>query len=158
LEQLLRFDATPEWVSRNWSRATTRLAELDLQGWRVPVTIGTNPEDLVGSITYYFDARDQLQRISVHGYTGDAAPILALATGRYQMQNFPSVRGDLYIGTMDGQPLGMLRIAPARVARSQAAGGRFEVLMELNRTGSPYGLSGECRRILQGATVPPSVP
>jgi hypothetical protein len=157
LEQLLSFDATPAWISGNWARVTTRLAEIDLQGWRVPLATGTSPKDLVGSVTYYFDSLEQLQRISLYGYTGDAEKILTMATQRYQMQTYPSVNGDLYLGFVEGQPLGMLHVRPAPVVRSAAPGSRYQILMEINRTGSPYGLSSECQRILRRTGFPTPV-
>ena len=83
---MLSFDITPEWVAGQWSRITTRLSDLDLNGWRVPIAMGANPTDLAGSITYYFDPQRRLQRVIVHGYLTDPKELVHLATTRYGMQ------------------------------------------------------------------------
>ena len=55
LEQLLSFEITPDWITSQWARVSTRLSDLTLQGWRVPFAIGSRPDDLAGSLTYCFD-------------------------------------------------------------------------------------------------------
>ena len=61
---LFRFDITPEWVVQNWPRVSSQLAEFSFSGLRVPVVSGTSIHDLAGSLTYYFDSQQRLQRTS----------------------------------------------------------------------------------------------
>ena len=71
LAEVLRFDATVDWVLQRWPRVTTGLPYLQLQGYRVPLVTGTGLADVAGSLTYYFNARQQVQRITFRGTTGD---------------------------------------------------------------------------------------
>lgn len=151
LEPLLRFDITPEWVTNQWSRVTTQLSDLDLNGWRVPIAMGSNPRNLAGSISYYFDTQRRVQRITVHGYLSDPTELVRLATTRYGMHRMPSARGDLYVASIEGKTIGALRLLRPPVVRAEAPGQRCAVLMELNRTGTSYGMSQEFQQILQAA-------
>lgn len=139
LEQLLSFHVTPEWISQNWSRVTTRLADLDLHGWRVPIALD-NHGGLYGSVTYYFDQQRRLQRVLLHGYTRDASDVIRLATTRYQMKRVPSTVSDLYLAKVDGQTVGGLRLDLTPVLRSSSPK-RCEIHLELNRQASGYGMS-----------------
>ncbi len=83
LGEVLRFDISPQWVMARWPRVTASLAELDLQGYRVPLVTGTRQDDLAGSLTYYFDKEHRVVRIAFRGTTGDPRRIIALATTRF---------------------------------------------------------------------------
>ena len=72
LAAVFRCDITPPWVMSQWSRVSTGLAELDLHGYRVALISGTREGDLAGSLTYYFNIQQRLQRITFQGSTGDA--------------------------------------------------------------------------------------
>ena len=148
LEHLLSFNVTPEWISGNWQRVTTRVAELDLQGWRVPIAIGSGPQTIAGSTTYFFDSHRQLQRIMLHGYAADPSELINLAASRFQMRRIPSPTDDLYTASVEGRTIGALRVKYAPVAES-ASEKRSEVLMELNRQGTSYGMSQELSRLLE---------
>ena len=147
LEHLLSFQATPEWIGKNWSRVTTRLADLDLHGWRVPIML-ENQGELYGSITYYFDQQRQVQRILLHGYTSDASDIVQLATTRYQMKRIPSTVSELFTAKIEGRMIGGLRVDFTPILKSNAPK-RCEVFMELNRQGSSYGMSHEFTHVLR---------
>ena len=151
LEQLLSFEITQDWITSQWSRITTRLAELDLQGWRVPLARGSDPTDLAGSITYYFDKQRVVQRIVLHGYMANPAELVQLATTRYRMQPVPNNLAELYTSSLDGKTVGAFRIRYAPVIRADVASRRCQILLELNRTGTPYGLSQEFRELLSVA-------
>ena len=49
LGEVLQFDGTPAWVMTRWPRVTAGLAELDLQGYRVPLVTGT-AQDVSGQM------------------------------------------------------------------------------------------------------------
>lgn len=89
VSELLRFDVTPDWIVRRWPRVSSGLAELQLQGYRVPVVTGTAPGDLAGALTYYFNVRQQVERITFHGTTGDVRPLVNLMTRQYRMVRRP---------------------------------------------------------------------
>ena len=110
--------------------------------------MGSSPEDFAGSITYCFDPQKHIQRIVLHGYLVDPTPLIQLVTTRYSMQRVPSPIDDFYVANIDGKMIGAMRLRYASVVRSEVPGHR-EVLLELNRTGTPYGISREFQRGLQ---------
>jgi len=60
-------------VISRWPRVSAGLAELQLQGYRVPLVSGTTANDLAGALTYYFNSRQQVQRITFQGTTATSA-------------------------------------------------------------------------------------
>ena len=83
LAEVLRFDVTPGWVMQRWPWISSGLSQLQLQGYRVPLVTGTQVDDLAGSLTYYFNAAQRVQQITLEGTTGDATKLLRLLVGRY---------------------------------------------------------------------------
>ena len=71
LGEVINFGATPSWIMTRWPRVTVGLAELDMQGYRVPLVTGTKYDDLAGSLTYYFDQDQRVKLIHFRGTTGD---------------------------------------------------------------------------------------
>ena len=68
---VFHFQITPEWIVAHWPAVSTGLAQLQLEGYRVPLVTGTARHDLAGSLTYYFNAEQKLQQITFVGTTGD---------------------------------------------------------------------------------------
>lgn len=146
LPLLLSFGVTQDWIRGNWNRVSTRLGELDLQGWRVPYSGGA--DDFVGSVTYYFDRRRQVQRIILHGYTSNPGELVQLAESHYRMTRIPDPVKDVYVAVVDGQPLGGMHCAYASVLNDRMAQEQCEVTLELNRQRSEYGMSYEFEQLL----------
>lgn len=138
LAEVLRMDVDPAWVYQRWSRKSTALAELDLYGVRVPLVTGTQVDDLAGSLTYYFDVDNKVQRISFRGRTGDARKLIALVTKRYDFRpQQPDMPGEyLYQVRWNGKPTSELRIRPMPVLWASAPHTSFQVELELARPGS----------------------
>jgi hypothetical protein len=137
LAEVLRFDVTPSWVMQHWPRVSTGLPCLQLQGYRVALVTGTRVTDLAGSLTYYFNAQQQTQRITFRGTTGDTSALVALLTGRYgfarRMLNDPSVM--LYEAVDSGnRPIGSAKIRSAKVINANQPYSRFEVELAMDRT------------------------
>ena len=150
LTYLLSFQVTPAWVSENWQRVSTRLAIMNLQGWRVPVARKFGSGTFAGSITYYFDHNRFVQRIVLHGYTDDPAPFVSVATTRYQMRRIPNLVGELYVATLEQQTAGALLVQYSAVSERKSEK-RCELMLEVNRQGSPYGLSRNFTKVLERA-------
>lgn len=135
LSEVFRFDATPQWILGRWPRVSTRLAELDLQGYRIPLVTGTAEHDLAGALTYYFDEQQQLQRITFYGTTGDPSKLVALAATRYgllrQFTDDPGLY--LYQTKWNGKPHSELQVRPSKVIRAGSPHTRFEVALVLLR-------------------------
>ena len=138
LGEVLRFDITKNWVFQRWQRKSTALAELDLFGVRVPLVTGTSLHDLAGSLTYYFDAQGQVQRISLLGSTGNTTQLEQMVTQHYGLQ----LQGSAFAGQRLYQLRGgenvysELSIRPAAVLRSDMPHESFTVELHLQRPGS----------------------
>jgi hypothetical protein len=135
LAEVIQFNASPGWVLQRWPRVTAGLAELDLQGYRVPLVTGTGQDDLAGSLTYYFDRSQKAARIDFQGTTGDPRKLIALVTNQYHFE--PQASNDpgllLYQVKWNGKPQSELRIRPARVVRADQPYARYEVQLAMKR-------------------------
>ncbi len=54
MTEAFRFDVIPSWVMSRWPRVSAGLPDEKYQGLRVPLITGVQPDDLAGSLTYYF--------------------------------------------------------------------------------------------------------
>ena len=136
LTQVLRFDVTTGWITSRWPRVSSSLAELQLQGYRVPLVTGTKQDDLAGVLTYYFNPRQQVQRITFFGTTGNAHKLVDLVTRRFgfvrRIANNPGM--SFYeIPERHRRPSSVLEIRPTRVLRSSQPLQRFEVALAIER-------------------------
>ena len=135
LGEVLRFDISPQWVMARWPRVTASLAELDLQGYRVPLVTGTSRDDLAGSLTYYFDKTHHVTHIHFRGTTGDPRKIIALATSRYQF--LPQQTDDpslvLYQVKWNGKAQSEMRIRSARVLRADQPLTNYQIELAMKR-------------------------
>ena len=73
--EIFNFDITPDWVEAHWS-CVTLVGPLSTRGYRVPISTGPTSSDLVGSLTYYFNNRLELEKITFEGFTGDLDRLL----------------------------------------------------------------------------------
>lgn len=148
LGEVLRFDITPTWVMHRFPRVSTVLADMQLDGLRVPLVTGTSPTDMAGTLTYYFDQYKRLQRVTLHAVTGEPMRFVTELQQVYQMQQEPSLGGGLYLLKWNGQAASVLHIAPAPVIYSDAPYSRFNVFLELNQAGLAYGLGPEAQQLI----------
>ena len=148
LEDVLRFDITPQWVMQRWSRVTTQLANLDMEGIRVPLVTGTESGDLAGSLTYYFDNQKHVQRITFHGYTDHEAKLTGLMIKKYGLKLEPSLGRGLYLAKWSGRPKSALWIKNASVVRADQPWSHLEIQLELNRPSHGYKLSQNFAQVL----------
>lgn len=149
LEEVLRMDISPAWVTARWPRVTTTLAETQLDGMRVALVTGTSPGDLIGSLTYYFDDDGRLQRLAFQGTTGDAGRLVELLVGQRRFQREASLGGELYTRQRFGRATGICRIRPLPVIRADMPNTRLEVMLEINRPGGGFGLSATASQLLE---------
>lgn len=136
LADVINFNATPQWIMMRWPRVTVGLAELDMQGYRVPLVTGTGYDDLAGSLTYYFDNDQRVKLIHFRGTTGDPRKIVGLVMQQYSF--LPQPTGDpalqLYQVKWNGKPVSELRVQSASVLRSDEPYSRFAVELALKRS------------------------
>lgn len=141
LRDVLDFNITPQWVTHHWSDVSTATAEINLRGLRVSLVTGTKPTDVVGSLTFYFDNQERLQRVVLDGHTGDPAQLVQLVTRYHGFRPERSLDAGLYTKRWNGQPTGMLWLAHPRRVRSGAVNSQFLLKLEINRTDGRYRLS-----------------
>lgn len=135
MEEVFRLDHTTGWVLAHWPRVSAGLAEVDLQGYRVPLVTGGQPDDVAGSLTYYFNKRQRVQRITFFGSTGDARRLVSLLALRHgfvrEIAADPSLF--LYRKREYRKVISELRIKPASVVRSDSPYTRFDVALLIER-------------------------
>lgn len=148
LRDVLRFDITPVWVPQHFSRVSTVLADMSLDGLRVPLVTGTEVGDLAGTLTYYFDRYQRLQRLKIHALTGDPVRVVQTLQQFYQLQQEPALGGGLYLIKWNGAPTSVLHVAPAPIIYATAEHSRYTVFLELNQPNIPYGLSAEAQQLI----------
>ena len=149
LAEVLRFDIPPAWVMQNFPTVNTGVGDMNLDGLRVPLITGTRPDDLVGTLTYYFDRFQRVQRISLHAVTGDPTRIGNEIQRNYRLQQQPALGGGLYTTTWNGTPTSILHITPATVITAEQQNARFTVFLEINQPGLQYGLSSQAQALIQ---------
>lgn len=138
MAEVFRFDVSPRWVADNWPRVSTALAQLELQGYRVPLVTGSAEDDLAGSLTYYFNPWQQLQRITFIGTTGDVRRLVTFMTSKHgfarRLTNDPGQF--LYeVPGPTGTPRGILWIRHFPVLKADRPHERYEVNLTLDRPG-----------------------
>lgn len=133
--EVFRFDVTPAWVMGNWPRVSAGLAEIDLQGYRVPLSTGPRQADVAGSLTYYFNRQQQVERITFQGTTGDARELLAWLTSAHGFQQVKAGGPHQYVYRVQerGRVLSELVITPSRVVRMDSPHARFDVSLSMRR-------------------------
>lgn len=151
LREVLRFDISPAWLPQRFSRVTTVTADVQMDGLRVPLITGTRPNDIAGSLTYFFDASQSLKRIQLHGMTGDPSHLAHLMVNFYQLKQEQSLGGQLFTSRWNNRITSMMQIAPAPVIYAGADHSKYIVFLELNQPSNQYGLSHEATDILKNA-------
>ncbi len=136
MAEAFRFDITPAWVLSRWPRVSAGLAELSLQGYRVPLVTGTAEDDLAGALTYYFNPRQQVQRITFHGTTGNSQRLIQLVVtqyrfGRHLVNNARVFRYE--VAEAAGPAKSYLEIRPMQVVKSVDPYRRLEVVLVMER-------------------------
>jgi hypothetical protein len=148
LEEVLRFDITPNWVIQRWPRVSTVQSEQYLEGLRVAVVTGTALDDVAGSLTYYFDKKGQVQRLILHGRTGDDRKLVQLVGAKFGLHSEPTFGAGMYVARWNAIPTSVLRVSFAPVVRSDRPHTRLQVLLEINRPEAFFGLSQEVQAVL----------
>ena len=142
---VFRFDRSVPWVMANWKRVSIFDSEQQLRGMRVPLVTGTQPDDLVGALTYYFDEDEKLQRITFHGTTKDDRKIVQLLTNRFHLKHESTYGKDVYASKWHGEPLSVLQVTAPPVRR-QASQPMYDVSCELNWPNGTHRLSAAVQK------------
>ena len=136
LDEIFRFDVNSGWVISQWPRVSAGLAEMRLQGYRVALVSGTSPDDLAGALTYYFNARQQAQRITFQGTTGDPGKLVQFLSTRYGFAR--RVSGDPRLVRYEvmgpkNEPVSYLDVRPSEVIKAEDAYRRYQLTLKMER-------------------------
>jgi hypothetical protein len=153
IEEALRLDVTPVWVTSRWTRVGTVVGDTDQMGLRVALVSGVQPNDVAGSLTYYFDQRHQLQKITFTGMTGDESRIITHLMNNFGLRPAPTLTAGLYQAQVGPNKMSTAHVNHLPVVRASATNARRELAIELFRPGvveAPISAAKE--------TVPPRGP
>jgi hypothetical protein len=149
IEQVFRFDLTPQWVASRWPRVSTVAgSDPDQLGMRVVLVTGTRPDDIAGSLTYYFDRHHQMQRITFTGLTRDPRRVLAAVVTPYRLKSQPTTDAAYYIGGDPKDPTSEVIVRHKPVLLAEAGVANSEVDVDLSRGES---LSSRAREEEEGS-------
>jgi hypothetical protein len=151
LREVLRFDIVPGWLPQRFSRVSTVTSNVQLDGLRVPLITGTQPKDIAGTLTYYFDASQSLKRIDLHGLTGDPSNLANLMVQFYQLKPEQSLGGQLFTTRWNNRVTSVMHVAPAPIMYAGADHSKYILFLELNQPDNQYGLSEEASEVLRTA-------
>ena len=137
LADVFRFNITPNWVMGQWPRVSTGMSQIQLIGYRVTLVTGTSPDDIAGSLTYYFTPQQRLQRIAFCGTTGDARKLVSFLTREFhfvrRVLNDPTLWRYEVPQPDGGEPQSILQIQSAEVVRADEPYRRFRVNLSIER-------------------------
>lgn len=133
IEQVFRFDITPQWVTGHWPKASTVAGDPKQLGMRVALVTGTQPGDVAGSLTYFFDEHHQLQRITFAGLTGDPRRLLATVVTPNGLKSQPTTDAAHYISGDAQKPTSEVTVRHLPVVGTNDSA-QVEVSVDLART------------------------
>lgn len=84
MDRIFRFDLLPEAIVAAWPKVYADDSAPPLRGYRTAILTGTAPDDLTGSITWWFDVR-QMCRIVLSGQIDDSKKLVDFMEYRYGM-------------------------------------------------------------------------
>ncbi len=139
--ELLRFDISPDWVRDQWTEIGGQYPDAGLLAIRVPIVTGTAPEDIAGSLTYFFDRQHRVQRIRLHGYTGDVRVLSQFVQERFGLKPYASIEPLLLLAFRAKRPVGVMRVQLSSSRAARATTAKYLVDLELNAPGKESQLS-----------------
>ena len=148
--EYLNFQVTEDWIRDRWPRISVTPGEDDLTGMRVALVSGPRPVDLHGSLTYYFDRQQQLQRIAFRGWTGEPTQLIDWLTRQFRFSEQSGGDAQRYFESSSwGRRKGFLRLDRPPVLRQDAPTEQFMVLLEILNPSSSLSISQQNRQIIE---------
>ncbi len=151
LGEVFRFEITPDWITSRWDRVSRVTADSGLIAYRVPLVTGVNVWDLHGSLSYFFDQQQRLQRIQFRGWTGDTTQLAQLLTSQFQLQSRQTSWAGLYTLDRWGTTCSAALIQQPAVIRAANSNQRFAIHLELNHPQSSLAVTPETAQLVQSA-------
>jgi hypothetical protein len=129
--EVLRFDLSPQAITQKWSRVSTGLSDPRFQGYRVPLMTGTSDSDLVGSLTYYFDGRPRMRRITFLGTTGNPRQLVDFLSRQYGFRRYRDGNARVTAYRVRYPYSGLLQIMPAEVLDKHQASTNYQLQLSI---------------------------
>jgi hypothetical protein len=130
---IFRFDLSPQAITQRWSRVSTMLSDTQLAGYRVPLVTGNAESDLAGSLTYYFDGRPRMRRITFLGTTGNPSRVIGYMAKYYGFRQVAGSTPRSMVYRTRSRFTGELTVTPAEVIDKNLASTNYRVVLWLGR-------------------------
>lgn len=153
LGEIIRFDVYPNWVKSRWPRVSTAPAADGLQGMRVALVTGSNAWDISGSLTYYFDQNQRVQRIALVGETGDATQLVKFLVDTFQFKVHQTQAAGLFTAGTSRRMYGVLKLEHPVVIAAADANHQVRVILEVNRPEGSLALSQNTLSLIQSTPL-----
>ena len=151
LSDIFRLGVDPSWVKARWNRISTSPESNGLHGFRVALVTGTNPWDLHGSLTYFFDKNQRAQRVTFRGWTSDTTQLVNLVTSKFKFKEQPTHWAGFYLVKSWGEPIGALLMQNPPVIFTDNPAQQVAVALEINGTNGKFTLSEDFRWLIKSS-------
>ena len=150
-EEIFRFNIDQNWIKRRWKRVSTSPGDAGLHGLRVALITGTNSWDLHGSLTYYLDTSQRVQRITFRGWSGDATKLTNLLTQKYGFRPQQTHWAGFYIAQKKRTPTGGLLMQHPTVIQTDNPVQQIAIVLEINNPAGKSVLSRDFHSLIEGS-------
>ena len=150
-EEIFRFDISQNWIKQRWKRVSTSPGDAGLHGLRVALITGTNSWDLHGSLTYYLDTSQRVQRITFRGWSGDATKLTNLLTQKYGFRPQQTHWAGFYIAQKKRTPTGGLLMQHPTVIQTDNPVQQIAIVLEINNPAGKSVLSRDFHSLIEGS-------
>lgn len=152
LRAWLRWDLPRGYLIWQHPNAAIVPTERNLLGYRIPFTTGLQPHDLTGTLTYYFDSKDQLQRMELSAASGNPWPMTQWLLPQFRLQPIPSTHPNVRLAILKSRdkPQSLLAVASGNASSASTP---HELFLELNRS-TDLGLGFHSSQLLQPTSNP----
>ncbi len=150
-DEIFRFDVSSDWIMSRWKRVSTCPGDPGLHGMRVALVTGTNSWDLHGSLTYYFDANQQPQRITFRGWAGDAKKLTEFLTQRFGFKSQPTDWAGFFLAEYRRKETGAILMQYPAVIYRENPIQQVAVVMEINNPQGKFVLSDGFQSMIAGS-------
>jgi|694.fasta_scaffold00715_3 hypothetical protein len=150
LRAWLRWDLPRGYLLWQHPNAAIVPTERNLLGYRIPFTTGLQSQDLTGTLTYYFDAKDQLQRMELSAASGNPWPMTQWLLPQFHLQPIASLQPNIRLAILKSREKTQSLLAVA-TGEAPSASSPHELFLELNRS-TDLGLGFHSSQLLQPAS------
>jgi hypothetical protein len=146
LRAWMRWDLPRGYLLWQHPNAAIVPTERNLWGYRIPFTTGLQSQDLTGTLTYYFDAKDQLQRMELSAASQNPWAMTQWLLTQFRLQPIASQHPNLRLAILKSRDQTQSLMA-ITTANDPSVIPPYELFLELNRT-ADFGLGFHSAKLL----------